>query len=195
MSFALEERGASVRAIDFPAPSPGFALTHRLRGSGVEFASDNVYTMTAERHGTHDVVLFLGVLYHLRHPLLALDVLSTLVKPGGTILVETHAIDQGLIGADGQVYAIGDPALQVMQFYPYGELSNDHSNWWAPTLSCLESMVESSLFRVEFGVLWTPTRALVRARRDDALESDFYKTARGFHGDSAAYFPPGALPA
>lgn len=194
-SFALEQRGASVRAIDFPRPSPGFALTHRLRDSSVEFASGNVYSLTAADHGTYDVVLFLGVLYHLRHPLLALDVLSTLVAPGGVVYVETHAIDQGLIGADGRVLALGDPSLRVAQFYPYDELSGDNSNWWAPSLSCLEAMVESALFRIEYSALWTHTRALVKGRRDASLEPAFYTTVGGFHGDTASYFPPGALTA
>ncbi|MFN8122520.1 MAG: methyltransferase domain-containing protein [Thermoleophilia bacterium] len=189
-SFEMERRGAEVVAIDCGEPAPGFVLTHRLRNSSVAQVDRNVYELTPEHLGTFDVILFLGVLYHLRHPLLALDVLHRLANPGAALFVETHAIDQALIGPGGAVYAMGDPTYQLMQFYPMGELGGDESNWWAPTLTCLESMVETALFRVKWGVLWNSARALVKAVRDPELERRFYPHDRGIIGDTATYFPP-----
>ena len=193
-SFEMERRGAEVLAVDCGDPAPGFVLTHRLRSSGVELLRRNVYELTPQALGTFDVILFLGVFYHLRHPLLALDVLHRLANPGASLFVETHAIDQALIGPGGESFALGDPTYRLMQFYPEGELAGDESNWWAPTLTGLEAMMETALFRVKWGVLWNPARALVKGVKDPSLERRFYPHDGGILGDSATYFPPVRMP-
>lgn len=164
-SFELERRGAEVTAAHGGEATPGFSVAHLLRGSHITSVRGPVYDLTRHDLGTFDLVLFLGRLHHLRHPLLALDVLSELVRVGGRMVVECHAIDRGLIGPDGHPYAMGDPALRLMQFYPDSELSGDASNWWAPSLSCLEAMVSSAPFHVDEGRLWAPGRALLHATR------------------------------
>ena len=75
-SFEMERRGADVVATDFvPETYTGFATARRILGSAVDYRMDNVYNLSPEAYGFFDVVLFMGVLYHLRHPLLALDLL------------------------------------------------------------------------------------------------------------------------
>jgi tRNA (mo5U34)-methyltransferase len=192
-TFELERRGAEVTSVDYSPPTAGYTLAHQLRGSRVEHFQDNVYNMTASRYGQYDIVFLLGVIYHLRHPLLAIDICSTLVKPGGTLVLETHATDHSVI-KNGGFYELGDPDLQMMQFLPYRELANDESNWWTQSLSCLASMTASALFEIKTAVLWNPTRALVVAEKAEQRESEFYGSA-GFHADTAVYFPPGALDA
>jgi tRNA (mo5U34)-methyltransferase len=82
-SFDAERRGASrVVATDhysWHGPGwgtndgkAGFKLAREILGSRVEDDDIDVMELSPERVGTFDVVLFLGVLYHLRHPLLAL---------------------------------------------------------------------------------------------------------------------------
>jgi tRNA (mo5U34)-methyltransferase len=190
-TFELERRGAQVTSVDYCPPTAGYALAHELRGSSAEHFQDTVYNMTAARYGQYDIVFLLGVIYHLRHPLLAIDICSTLVKPGGTLVLETHAADNSVM-MNGGFYTMGDPALQMMQFLPYRELANDESNWWTQSLSCLASMTETALFTVKTAVLWNPTRALVVAEKTPDREREFYFDST-FHGDSAAYFPPGVL--
>ena len=189
-SFALEARGAEVVAVD-AAPTPGFALTHRLRGSSVEHVRDSVYDLTPERHGRFDIVLFLGVLYHLRHPLLAVNVISTLCRE--TLVVESHGLDAGFVLPDGRMVAIDDPRFQIMQFYPGRELNGDATNWWAPTLSCLAAMVETANMRVRSAGQWISGRLLVVAEPAPETEPVHYPSGSRF-GDASCYFPPGVAP-
>ncbi len=108
------------------------------------------YTMSiydAEKLGKFDVVFFFGVLYHCRHPLLALDVLSKVCTK--EIYVESAICDDysphrnpDMIGAG---YA--NRTDVVMEFYPNSEYGGIGSNWWCPTLICLKLMVQSAGFK------------------------------------------------
>ena len=69
-------------------------------GQDVELELDEISEATV---GRFDVVLFLGVIYHLRHPLLALDRIHDICAPEATLLVETHMIDEGLVDGEGKV--------------------------------------------------------------------------------------------
>jgi tRNA (mo5U34)-methyltransferase len=163
-SFELERRGAEVVAIDrFPTENTGFPVARRVLGSGVEPIKANVYEMTPEEYGTFDVVLFLGVIYHLRNPLLALGRLSALCT--GRIWVESHVIDYGFVTPQGMTHL--DPAsrgLHLAQFSEGEELSGDDSNWFAPTLAGLGAMVRSAGFDTE-AETHVRGRGLVRAHR------------------------------
>ncbi len=75
-----------------------------------------------------DVVMFMGVLYHLKHPLLALENVRKITS--GKMIIETYISCQD----------VGYPA---MKFYPGKELNNDPTNWWAPNITCLEDMLKT----------------------------------------------------
>ena len=60
----------------------------------------DVYSLSPERYGRFDVVLFLGVIDDLRHPLLALDRIHD-VCGAGTSVVESHVIDEGIVDQRG----------------------------------------------------------------------------------------------
>ena len=102
-----------------------------------------------------DEVFFLGVLYHLRHPLLALDSLRRLTR--GNLYVES-AIS-------------GSPADEPSaRFFRRNELGDDGTNWFAPTITCLVDWVESSGFVVDRVDHWPsdrPARAYVAAHPAD----------------------------
>src|SRR5688500_4812147 len=73
-SFEMEKRGATVIAIDFvPEHYTGFAVARKILGSSVEYRMENVYNLAPAAFGEFDLVLFMGVLYHLRNPLGGLD--------------------------------------------------------------------------------------------------------------------------
>ena len=81
---------AHVTALDYASPEySGFSIAHSVLGSAVEHHTCNVYDITVDRFGQFDLVLFLGVLYHLRNPMMALDQIRTVVADGGEIFVET----------------------------------------------------------------------------------------------------------
>ena len=153
-SFELARRGADVVAVDvdehylrqarWAAGELGLADRIQLRRLGVY----DLATLGAERF---DVVLFLGVLYHLRHPLLALDIVAPLV--GGTLVVQTLTMpgeeraevpaDLGIDERD-ELLRPGWPAMAFVEH----ELAGDPTNWWAPNAACVEAMLRSCRFDV-----------------------------------------------
>ena len=108
-SFAMERRGAEVVATDLWAyGSNGFKLCKELLGSNVEYRQASVYDLNPETFGYFDVVLFAGVLYHLRHPLLALDRVRSVCAE--TAFIETQVCDNALLCADGSMTALSTVA-------------------------------------------------------------------------------------
>lgn len=140
-SFLCERRGAAVTAIDtlqhtaFVKSKYGVALTGgegfrvaaRHLGSALQVQQLDIAQVTE----TFDVTLFLGVLYHQRHPLHSLEQLSKLTNEYAVI--ETHYLK----GQD----------QPVLQFYPADSLNADPTNYWGPSLSCVELMLLDVGFR------------------------------------------------
>lgn len=159
-SFEAERRGAArIVAADHYSwhgtgwgtgqGKAGFQLAREALGSRVEDADVDVMDLSPERIGTFDVVLFLGVLYHLPNPLLALERVSAVT---GDFLVLETVVD--MVG-------FSRPAAA---FYPGRELNRDPTNWWGPNEAAVHGMLRSVGFnRVE---TVTPTRsAAYRAAR------------------------------
>jgi tRNA (mo5U34)-methyltransferase len=153
-SFEAERRGAErVVAVDSHSwggggwgSKEGFRCAREILGSRVEDVDLDVMDISAERLGTFDVVLFLGVLYHLRHPLLALERVLSVTKD--LLILETHV----------DLLSTRRPA---MAFYPGRELDGDMSNWWGPNPPALVKMLESAGFK-RVQAIATPPSALVR---------------------------------
>lgn len=149
-SFECERRGADVTAMDVIGPNDsGFGVVHELIGSKVKHIQKSVYNLHPEKDGLYDIVLFLGVLYHLRHPLLALDRIYPVCRD--LLILESQICDHWFIGQNGQPIFLNtlSPDLEELpmaQFYPYEELNNDPSNWWSPNLIALEKMIKTSGF-------------------------------------------------
>lgn len=169
-AFEAERRGAErVLATDrHPAAHCGFATARELLGSRVEYAITSVYDLSREIHGTFDVVLFPGVLYHLRHPVLALDKIHAVCKEYA--FVETHVLDDDLIHR-GEHHRLASlhPMLAetpLLQFYPGEELNGDSSNWVAPNVACLEAMLATSGFRPQLAGRWADRVSFVAQRED-----------------------------
>lgn len=103
----------------------------------------SVYDASEERLGRFDVVFFFGTLYHLRHPLLALDRLSAICD--GEIFVESAILDDfsPYRGGLGRGYS---GCQVVMEFYPRDEYASNHTNWFVPTVECMVGLVEAAGF-------------------------------------------------
>jgi tRNA (mo5U34)-methyltransferase len=176
-TFEAERRGAQrIVALDrHPASQKGFAVAHELLGSKAEYVVGSVYDLSPQIHGMFDVVLFLGVLYHLRHPLLALERIHSVCRE--TVLVESHVLDNDFVDAGQHIPLetlhplLKDSAL--MQFYPHDELVHDLSNWWAPTAECLRLMIDSCGFRAEL-VGHRANRVAFRAHRCEFPSAHWY---------------------
>ena len=149
-SFEAERRGAVyVMAYDhLPPDQSGFNVARDVLNSKVEHRVGSVYDLSPGLVGEFDVVLFLGVIYHLRSPLLALERIRKVCK--GVMYLETQ-ICTDLPGT-------------AAQFYADNELNNDPTNWWAPTRPCLEAWLTSHGFEPEFLEEWS-SRAAYRCTK------------------------------
>src|SRR5262245_60732584 len=147
-SFECERRGAQVVAID-EAPTPGFRVAHELLGSAVEFCQLNIYELAPDALGTFDIVLCLGVLYHLRHPLLGLERIHSICTD--LLILETQVCDQYFIDPSGDRRDLTSIAPELLatpiaQFYTGNELNCDITNWWSPNIVALHGMLQSTGF-------------------------------------------------
>jgi tRNA (mo5U34)-methyltransferase len=137
-SFEMERRGAEVLAVDC-IDVENFRLARQLLGSKVQYRVLDVDELSPATVGRFDIVLFLGVLYHLRHPLLALERICQLTRE--MALVESFVIDEGL-----------GTGPNVMEFYETNELGGQTDNWYGPSTGCLVALCRSAGFaRVELG--------------------------------------------
>jgi len=138
-SFEAERRGAArIVAIDASWTGPdggptkyGFACAHRALNSRVEAHHLSAYDLDPASIGVFDLVLFLGVLYHVRDPLGALERVRSVTR--GTAIIETET----------DMLSTRRPALG---FYPGAELNADPSNWFAPNVPALMGMVRAAGF-------------------------------------------------
>jgi len=135
-TFEAERHGAQVTSVDCWRPEKFFVAKEAL-GSAAEFHELSVYEVTKERLGAFDIVFFLGVLYHLKHPLLALEQVCEVTRE--VAVIETHQIDN-----------LFDTQHPVMEFYELDELGGQYDNWWGPNTECLVQMARAAGFvRVE----------------------------------------------
>jgi len=151
-SFECERRGAAeVIALDYVDEKlTGFNICHEYLDSKVKFINGNVYSINSLELGTFDLVLFLGLIYHLRHPVLALDRIYDVMNSGGSLIIESHTIDHGLVGVSGEWTNLSSEYadLQIAQFYSNGKLGSDVTSPWAPNQLCLEMMASDAGFMI-----------------------------------------------
>ena len=89
-SFEMEKMGASeVIAIDRQLRPSATEFLIPYFDSKVEMFELNLFDLTPETFGTFDVICFPGVLYHLRYPFWALKLIKDVLRPGGTLILET----------------------------------------------------------------------------------------------------------
>lgn len=153
-SMEMKRRGAErVLGIDFDEDYLAQArFAAEVMGLDIEFRQHSVYDVAALRE-RFDVVIFMGVLYHLRHPLLALDLIREHVVDDlmifqsmqrGSSEVEPVAEDYDFFEMDH----FDRPTYPKMHFIEH-RYSHDQTNWWAPNRACMEAMLRSAGFTIE----------------------------------------------
>ena len=150
-SFELARRGAEVTAIDSDErylrqarwAAKIIGVHHRI-----EFRLLSVYQLARESE-LYDLVWFMGVFYHLRYPLLALDIVrrccgwqmifQTMTLPGGEVFpVEAEYALQ-------QREAMNHPGWPKMAFIEH-QVAGDPTNWWAANHAGVEALLRSAGF-------------------------------------------------
>jgi tRNA (mo5U34)-methyltransferase len=160
-SFEMKRRGAAeVIGIDSDErylDQARFAAAE-LGYDDVEFRNVSVYDVgTLGRK--FDLVIFMGVLYHLRHPLLALDLIREHVT-GELMLFQTMqqgSTDVLLVPEDHPFHISGtndppryfdNPGYPKMHFIE-GKFAHDWTNWWAPNAACSQALLRAAGFAIE----------------------------------------------
>lgn len=153
-TFELARRGAHVTGIDveplFLQQAKWAAGEFGLR-ERVELRHMQVYDL-AHADETFDLVLFMGVFYHLRYPMLGLDIVAqcverlmvfqTLTMPGEEVVEDTRR-DADIMERE----AFRQPGWPVMAFIEHAYVG-DPTNWWAANHACVEAMLRSSGLRI-----------------------------------------------
>lgn len=130
-SLEMERRGASVVAIDC-WDNERFRYLMRVFDSKIEYHIVDVYELTPERFGTFDIVLFMGVLYHLKHPLLGLE--------------KALAMSHDFVAVDTFVKEDLASATPRMEFYETTEFGGQFDNWIGPNVAAMMAMCRTAGF-------------------------------------------------
>lgn len=152
-SIEMKKRGASrVLGIDFDEyylRQARFAA--EVLGLDIEYRQMSVYEV-ADIGEKFDIVLFMGVLYHLRHPLLALDLLYEYAVKDIFIF---QSMLRGSSGVDTieDDYPFEETGIFAKENFPRmhfieKKYSGDETNWWLPNRACAEAMLRSSGFEI-----------------------------------------------
>ena len=132
-SFLCEKKGAKVTAIDNSCHFlQGCYTARKILNSGIKIYGMDLFDLPKKMNRAFDVVLFCGVLYHLKHPLKALEILFSATKE--LLILESHYIET-------------DSKVPMMRLYPGKELNNDPTNWWGPNIQCLIDMLKIAGFK------------------------------------------------
>ncbi|GAA3748356.1 TIGR04290 family methyltransferase [Terriglobus aquaticus] len=124
----------------------------KQEGLDIEYRKLNVWDVGAIGE-KFDLVIFMGVLYHLRHPLLALDLIHEHVAKD-MLLFQSMQRGSREVPAVKDDYDFNDTAHFSEDGYPLmyfieKNYCGDRTNWWVPNRACAEAMLRSSGFAIE----------------------------------------------
>jgi tRNA (mo5U34)-methyltransferase len=152
-SMEMKRRGAAqVLGVDSDADYLRQArFAAEVNDLDIEFRELSVYDVGALGK-KFDIVIFMGVLYHLRHPLLALDLIREHAV-GELLVFQSMQRGSADVGEFAQDYDFWDrgafdlPEFPKLQFIEH-RYAGDPTNWWVPNRACAEAMLRSAGFEV-----------------------------------------------
>lgn len=155
MTFEMERRGAHAMALDIQDPTQvGFDSARRIMGAKAAHYQGSVYGLPHAEMNDLDLVVFCGVYYHLKYPIMAFERISAAMKLGGTLHFEGAGLVNYAEDIDGQPSGLSpeyvgqwnDKRVPVCISYPNHYLGA--SNWFVPNAACLEGWLKVSGFEV-----------------------------------------------
>ena len=153
-AMEMKRRGAArVLGVDFDEDYLAQArFAAEVNGLDIDYRKLSVYDVGSlgERF---DIVFFIGVLYHLRHPLLALDLIHEHVARDLMVFQSMQRGETGILplAPDYEFWQddiFNDPGYPKLHFIE-NSYAHDPTNWWAPNRACTEAMLRSSGFAIE----------------------------------------------
>ena len=154
-SMEMKRRGAS-RVVGIDSDERYLAqarfAAETLGYDNIEFGNLSVYDVGALGE-KFDVVIFMGVLYHLRHPLLALDLIHEHVA-GDMLLFQSMQRGSKQVMATEEDYPFEETEMFRESAWPKmyfieKEYAHDWTNWWVPNRAAAEAMLRASGFKIE----------------------------------------------
>ncbi|MFL6596077.1 MAG: TIGR04290 family methyltransferase [Chthoniobacterales bacterium] len=152
-SLEMKRRGAArVLGVDFDERYLAQArFAAEVEGVEIEFRQLSVYDVGSLGE-KFDLVIFMGVLYHLRHPLLALDLIREHVAKD-LMLFQTMQrgsndamqVEENYDFWETEMFA--QPDYPMMYFIEH-KYAGDPTNWWIPNRACSEAMLRSAGFEI-----------------------------------------------
>jgi tRNA (mo5U34)-methyltransferase len=150
-SMQMKRRGADrVLGIDFDEDYLTQArFAAKVENLDIEYRRLSVYDV-ASLDEQFDIVIFIGVFYHLRHPLLALDLIHDHVTRDLLVFqsLSRGSTEVAPVAADYDFHEVAhfdDPGYPKMHFIER-RYSGDQTNWWVPNRACTEAMLRSAGF-------------------------------------------------
>lgn len=145
-AFKLLERGATVTAVDHDSRYlEQAALAARVLGFDLELVELDVYDLDRIDR-TFDDVLFLGVFYHLRHPLYALE--KVVARVGRRLYFQSMVRGSSDVHEPTPDYPITErdvfeqPGFPAMYFVEHA-YAGDPTNWWVPNEAAVQALLRS----------------------------------------------------
>jgi tRNA (mo5U34)-methyltransferase len=152
-SIEMKRRGAA-RVVGIDSDETYLAqarLAAEIAGADIELERLDVYRV-AELRETFDLVLFMGVIYHLRHPLLALDLIHEHVSKDLLVMQTMQRGASGVLAVDddydfSDIDHFDDPGYPRLHFVEK-KYAGDPTNWWVPNQACSEAMLRSAGYEI-----------------------------------------------
>jgi len=131
-----------------------FLYVRKDSGLDIDYRVLDTHQIRRDVVGEFDVVLFLGVFYHLQDPITVIASIAEVAT--SWLIVETH-LD------------LDDVSHPAMRYYPAAELAEDPTNWWGPNQQCVERLLTTAGFsEIHFTRNpFHPLRGIFHARRTD----------------------------
>lgn len=142
-SFCLEDMGGEIVSVDILDPHlNGYAAVHHVRQSKARHCQCLVYDINREDFGEFDHIWFQGVLYHLKYPVLALERLSEVLKPGGLLCGSTTSSEGWVSTIAGE--DTGELHKANLPFVLYKKAGL--CRWYAPNSEAMKHWLRDSGF-------------------------------------------------
>jgi len=152
ITFELEQRGAEAMALDIQDPRRiGFNAARRVMGSRAVHYEGSVYQLPADGLAELDLIVFRGVFYHLKYPILAFERLSAALKMGGMLYFEGEGLIQYAEDLNGNrvdidIRKLNESGVPFCLSYP--NVYRGASNWFVPNRHCLTGWLAAAGFEV-----------------------------------------------
>lgn len=171
VAFELERRGATVVALDIQDPSKtGFNTAKAILGSKVEYVQGSVYDLTRLIPSQFDLVIYFGVYYHLKSPVLAFEQIAAVMTDRAILAFEGECLINYLEDSSGRpvselpVGLLASTEVPLTLFYA-GTFKTDDTNWFIPNLACIREWLKAAGLTMRSHYLYAPTGTLPPIQR------------------------------